>query len=295
MRRLLNHPFVRRHLSLAAVLTALRQPGFLAVLAIAFGLWGFAELADAVDEDGTQQFDEMILKSLREPGNPHELIGPPWVEQSLRDITALGGETVLTMLTAAVCIYLSLAGRHKLSLFAFLAVAVGTFITFTLKDVFQRPRPQLVPHILVTVSTGSFPSGHAMASAIVYLTLGAMLAETAKTWWLKIYVMSVAIFLTLIIGSTRVFLGVHYPTDVLAGWAAGFAWAYGCRTAIRLVRFLWGIRRVQQKGRFSEGNANLDQQIEPSSNTRSADSLAKEPEQNRRRQPTGHERKTDRN
>lgn len=286
---MLNHPFVRRHLSLAAILTALRQPGFLAVLGIAFGLWGFAELADAVDEEGTQQFDEMVLKSLREPGNPEELIGPPWFEQSLRDITALGGETVLTMLTIAVCLYLSLAGRHKLSLFAFLAVALGTFVTFFLKDIFERPRPQLVPHILVTVSTLSFPSGHAMASAIVYLTLGAMLAETAKTWWLKVYVMSVAIFLTLIIGSTRVFLGVHYPTDVLAGWAAGFAWAYACRSAIRLVRFLWGLRRVQQSPPFSSTNPDLQQLRTVASGTKPG-SLAKEPDQNRRRQPSGQKR-----
>lgn len=269
MRRLLHHPFVRRHLSLAAILTALRQPAFLAVLAVSFGLWGFAELAEAVNEKGTQQFDEAVLKALREPGSPHELIGPPWFEQSLRDVTALGSETVLTLLTVAVCFYLWIAGRGSLSLFAFLAVAFGTFITFALKDVFERPRPQLVPHILVEVTSASFPSGHAMASAIVYLTLGTMLAEAAKTWWLKTYVMVVAIVLTLLIGSTRVFLGVHYPTDVLAGWAAGFAWAYGCRTAVRLVRFLWSLRRVQQNARVAHasGASGEDQASDPQTKT----------------------------
>ena len=248
MRRILNHPFVQRHLSVSALLRALRQPVFLAVMAVFVGLWGFAELADAVDEQATQQFDEAILKALREPGKPDELIGPPWFEQSLRDITALGGETVLTILTVIVCLFLSLSGRHRLSLFTAFAVVGGTVLTFALKDVFDRPRPQLVPHILVSVSSGSFPSGHAMASAIVYLTLGTMIAEVVPTWRLKAYVLGVAVVLTLVIGSTRVFLGVHYPTDVLAGWAAGFAWAYGCRSFVRLTRYLWGLRLVRPEG-----------------------------------------------
>ncbi|HEX6984573.1 MAG TPA: phosphatase PAP2 family protein [Planctomycetaceae bacterium] len=246
MRRLLRHPFVRRHLSLAAILRALRQPVFLTALAAFVCLWGFAELADAVAEQATQQFDEAILKAVREPGNPTSLLGPPWVEQSLRDVTALGGETVLALITVVVCFYLALSGRRDLSLFAAASVVGGTVLMFALKDLFARPRPELVPHILVSVSSGSFPSGHAMGSAIVYLTLGAMLTESAPTWRLKAYVMTVAVLLTLLIGSTRVFLGVHYPTDVLAGWALGFVWAYTCRTAVRLARFLWRYRRVKE-------------------------------------------------
>lgn len=222
---------------------------FLATLVILMGLWGFAELADAIGEDATQQFDEMVLKSLREPGNPEELIGPPWIEQALRDVTALGGVTVLTMFTFIVCIYLWIVGEWKLSLFAFVAVASGTIVTFALKDVFDRPRPQLVPHILVSVSSYSFPSGHAMASAIVYLTLGAMLTESQPRWRIKAYVMAVALLLTFAIGTTRVFLGVHYPTDVLAGWAAGFAWAYACRVLSRLGTMAMHFRRLRDLSR----------------------------------------------
>lgn len=244
MRRLLQHPFVRRHLSVAAILRALRQPVFLSALLAFVCLWGFAELADAIDERGTQRFDEWVLKSLRDSANPMDLIGPPWVEQALRDITALGGQTVLTLVTVIVCVYLSLAGRRDLSLFTAAAVIGGTVVMFALKDVFHRPRPELVPHILVTVSSHSFPSGHAMGSAIVYLTLGTMLAEAAETWRLKAYVLTVAVVLMLLVGSTRVFLGVHYPTDVLAGWAAGFVWAFGCRTIVRLFRFWWHYRRA---------------------------------------------------
>jgi undecaprenyl-diphosphatase len=245
MRSLLRLPLVKRRLSAAAILRALRQPIFLMGVAITLALWGFAEIADEVNERETIKFDEAVLSALREPGHPERLIGPDWFEQSLRDITALGGETVLTLLTILICLYLSLSGRHQLSLLTCLSVVSGTIVTFALKDVFARPRPQLVPHILVTVSSGSFPSGHAMVSAIVYLTLGAMLTESARNWRLKAYFMGVAVMLTLLVGSTRVFLGVHYPTDVLAGWALGFAWAYGCRSVARFVRFLFSLRRVQ--------------------------------------------------
>ena len=237
MRRLLQHPVVQRHLSLAATLRALRQPVFLTAI-LAFGcLWGFAELADAIDEQGTQRFDTAVLRSLRDADDPTRLIGPPWIEQALRDLTALGGETILTLVTVIACCYLSLAGRRDLSLFAAASVIGGTVLMYTLKGFFDRPRPELVPHILVTVSSYSFPSGHAMGSAIVYLTLGTMLAEAARSWRLKAYVLTVAVLLTLVVGSTRVFLGVHYPTDVLAGWAAGFLWAYGCRTLVRFWRY----------------------------------------------------------
>ena len=234
LRRVIQNPKWQSYVSWKAIVYALRQPIFLATLIILVGLWGFAEIADAIDERATQRFDAMILRSLRVDDDPQRLIGPIWLDQSLRDITALGGFTVLTMITVSVSVYLCIAGRPKLALFAFAAVASGTVVTFALKDIFDRPRPELVPYLHVSVSTYSFPSGHAMASAIVYLTLGAMLTEYSKSWRLKAYVMTVAIGLTLLIGSTRVFLGVHYPTDVVAGWAAGFAWAYGCRTLVRL-------------------------------------------------------------
>lgn len=245
MRRLLHHPAVKRNLSLAAILRAFRQPVFIAFILCLFGLWGFSELAEAVDEGATRRFDEGVLNALREPGNPQSLIGPTWVEHATRDFTALGGEPVLTLLTTIVVLYFALAGRHDLSLFTLFSVVVGTILTFTLKGIFDRPRPDLVPYILVDASSGSFPSGHAMASAFVYLTLGAIVTEVAPTRLLKAYAMTVAVILTLIIGSTRVLLGIHYPTDVIAGWAAGFVWAYVCRSLLRLARFLWGFKAAK--------------------------------------------------
>ena len=111
----------------------------------------------------------------------------------------------------------------------------GLLVSHLLKDLYDRPRPELVPH-LVPVSTASFPSGHAMLSAVVYLTLGALLARLVDAWWVKLYVIVAALGLTGLVGLSRVYLGVHYPTDVLAGWAAGLSWAILCWLAVRYLQ-----------------------------------------------------------
>jgi undecaprenyl-diphosphatase len=104
------------------------------------------------------------------------------------------------------------------------AVIGGAVLTTGLKQTYNRPRPPEGSAVQRTHST-SFPSGHSLASAVVYLTLGAMLARVMPTRKLHIFLMGLALFLAILIGVTRVYLGVHYPTDVLAGWTAGAAWA----------------------------------------------------------------------
>jgi undecaprenyl-diphosphatase len=139
-------------------------------------------------------------------------------------VTALGGVTVLTLVTLAVCGFLALV-RHFRSLLLVLGSTVGgAVLNSTLKALFARPRPVVVPH-LAEAYAPSFPSGHAMLSAIVYLTLGALLAQLTERRWLKAYVLGVAVLLSFLVGLSRVFLGVHYLTDVLGGWMAGLAWA----------------------------------------------------------------------
>jgi len=198
-----------------------------AVLVILGGTWGFIELAEEVGEGDTIHFDEWAIQALRNPEDPNDPIGPRWLEEMGRDMTALGGNAVLTLFTLGVAGFLWM--RRMYQALALLAVAVlgGLLISTGLKEFFDRPRPALVPHLSHTY-TSSFPSGHSMLSAATYLTLGALLARFVKESQLKAYFLIVAMLLTALVGLSRVYLGVHYPTDVLAGWTAGLTWALLC-------------------------------------------------------------------
>lgn len=201
------------------------EPATLIILAIAAGgIFVFVQLAEQIIEGETHGFDERLLLLLRNPEEPKIPIGPYWVQHAMGDITALGGTTVLTLMTVMVTIYLALARRRELAIFTLLSVLGGWILSATLKIGIARPRPDLVPH-LVEVHDLSFPSGHAMLSAIVYLTLGTLLARVQKSRATRLYMIGVAVFLTFIIGLSRIYLGVHYPTDVVGGWCAGASWA----------------------------------------------------------------------
>ena len=202
-----------------AVLTGL-------LLAVA-GFWAFGMLAAEVMEGDTQKFDERILLALREPDNLAVPVGPAWTLQVARDLTAFGGAVGLGLITGIVAGYLYLQRRYGLLGFVLLSVFSGTGLALVLKEIFQRPRPQIVPH-LTDITTASFPSGHSMLSSVVYLTLAALLARVVPDRRTKVYFLLVAPFLVLLIGSSRVYLGVHYPTDVLAGWCLGSVWALLC-------------------------------------------------------------------
>ena len=170
--------------------------------------------------------------ALREPGDLAQPIGPKWLEITFRDLTSLGSTTVLTVITLVVVGYLLVERRLATALLVAVSVGMGALVSTFMKNQFARPRPDLVAH-LVDVSTLSFPSGHAMLSAVTYLTLGSLLAGVHPERTARLYILSVAVLLTLLIGISRVYLGVHYPTDVLAGWSAGAAWAMLCWLAAR--------------------------------------------------------------
>jgi undecaprenyl-diphosphatase len=213
-----------------------REIGLILLLAVAAAALLLAGLADQSAAGGLGRFDRAILLALRNPADPADPIGPAWLETMFTDLTALGGNTVLAAVTLIVVLYLVLARRPGAAAFVIGSVAGGTLLTFLLKSGFDRPRPDLVAHI-VSVSTPSFPSGHAMQSAIVYLTLGALLTRIEPRRIVRIYFVAVAVCLTLVVGFSRVYLGVHWPTDVLAGWLAGSAWAVLCwAVAMRLQR-----------------------------------------------------------
>jgi len=200
-------------------------------LGIALPVLGFIEIADEVSEgEGeVRWFDEGLLFALR-TSDPADPIGPRWFESSVMDITALGGFAVLALVTLFAVGYLLVVNKWADALMLLAATIGGTAISEGLKVGFNRPRPDLVAHIVETTSM-SFPSGHAMLSAVTYLTLGALIARTQERRSLRGYVLGAAIVLTLLIGASRVYLGVHWPTDVLAGWCLGAAWALVCWVA----------------------------------------------------------------
>jgi undecaprenyl-diphosphatase len=206
--------------------------GALMLLGVILGVAGaglvFMEVADEVMERESDTADRAILTWLRSNDPPR------WLLELTRDVTALGSTFVLTLWVAVTALFLALSRRFHACAFVIIAAGMGVLGSTVLKFLFDRDRPEVVAHDLY-VSTASFPSGHAMISAVVYLTLGALIAELVRPPWLKVYVVAVAAFLTGIVGLSRLYLGVHWPTDVLAGWAAGAAWAIAAWGAARFV------------------------------------------------------------
>lgn len=200
---------------------------YLLLFLAALGLWAFVEIADEVREGDAFAFDRALLVALRAPSDLSDPVGPAWVEEMVRDFTALGGAGVLTLVSLVSVGFLAVLGKRRAAVFVFLAVGLGQIFSAAAKAAFDRPRPDIVPHDAYTV-TSSFPSGHSMMSAIVYLTLGLLMAGLLPGRRVKAYLIAVSLFLTVAVGSSRVYLGVHWPSDVLGGWTAGAAWALAC-------------------------------------------------------------------
>ncbi len=193
----------------------------IAVLLFAFGL-----IAQSAGGEPSA-FDRNVMLAFRKSAKPDIPLGPAWLQEAARDITSLGSVTVLGMATLAVAGFLFLAHKPAAAWLMLIAVFGGVALNDVLKFAFARPRPDFVTH-MARVFTTSFPSGHATLSAITYLTIGALLARTYPSFETSFYFMSLAAFLTVLIGVSRIYLGVHYPTDILGGWSIGAAWAVAC-------------------------------------------------------------------
>lgn len=203
------------------------EPRTLLVLGAAAGLLlAFIDLSEEVLTGETHAFDRTVLLALRINGDLSRPIGPHWMVGMFRDITALGSPTVITLMTAMAFLYLIVAGKRTTAFLVFLSIALGAATEKAMKLAFDRTRPDVVPH-LVDVHSLSFPSGHAMLSAITYLTLAVLLAKAQNKPRIRAFVLSAGVFITLTIGISRVYLGVHWPTDVLGGWTAGSIWVMG--------------------------------------------------------------------
>ncbi len=187
----------------------------------------FAAITEELVEGDLHGFDRAVLLALRHADDPAKPLGPLWLQVAARDVTSLGSPAVLTLITVAALGFLALKRQWKAALFILVSICGGTAVSFALKDLIQRPRPDFVAAVAQT-QTYSFPSGHAFLSAVTFLTLGTLLARVQHQVEVKIYLLSVAIAITVLVGISRVYIGVHWPTDVLAGWCAGAAWAILC-------------------------------------------------------------------
>jgi undecaprenyl-diphosphatase len=212
----------------------------LALALIAFLLFVFLRLADVVIAGDSASFDRALLLAFRRADNPAVALGPAWLPTVMRDLTALGGVAALSLLVGFTLLYLMLVGKRHAALFLLVAVLGGLALSQGLKSLIDRARPDLVPGAPLELSA-SFPSGHSMLSAVTYLTLGALLTRIESDRRARPFFLIVAVILTVLVGVSRVFLGVHWPTDVLGGWCLGAAWATICWTLA-----LW----LQRRGRI---------------------------------------------
>ena len=213
-------------------------------LFVAALLFGFAFTAQEVTEGEPIAFDRWLTVAFRRSSDLSRPIGPAWLVDVVRDITALGSTAVLALLVTFVTTFLFTTGKHHAGLFVLTTVLSGAVLNTLLKLVFARTRPDIVTP-LTQVSTLSFPSGHAASSAVCYLTLGLMLAQTQASRSVRIHLIMTAAILTLLVGVSRIYLGVHYPSDVLAGWCFGIAWALLCRM---LMSYFQRTGRIEQPG-----------------------------------------------
>jgi len=205
------------------------------LLAGAFGM-----IADEMSEGETLLFDTSILMLFRNPADLTQPLGPAWLQEAVRDITALGSFSVLALILLLVVSALAFTGRRGTALFVAISVLGGELLSSIFKATFNRTRPEYIDP--ERILSASFPSGHAALSAVVYLTLGTILAGSTDKLPLRIFYLGAAVFLTLIVGISRLYLGVHFPTDVIAGWALGVGWALLMGVAYRV----WELRHPQE-------------------------------------------------
>jgi undecaprenyl-diphosphatase len=230
-----DKPAGLRPIRLTTLLKRLEARALVLWAAAAAALWGFLVLAGEMGEGETAALDRRLLLALRAPGHPADPIGPAWLQECMRDLTAVGGVTVLTLVTITAVVTLLFHGKWRHALVMGGTVLAAQVSSSALKVFYDRPRPTLVPHGSFVYSA-SFPSGHSTLAAAVYLTLAAVVASLERTRRAKIFVFCLALLIVPAVGFSRVYLGVHWPTDVLAGWSLGSLWALGALIALHALR-----------------------------------------------------------
>lgn len=210
--------------SLARARRALCIPLLCGVLVVAVGdVPVIGASPGGASQAAPRSFDERVLLNFRDSDDLARPVGPDWLPNVVRDCTSLGSWIVLSTVTISFTVYFVLTRRYAYGAMLLTAVGSGLFIGKLIKNWVERPRPQLVPHGDV-VSGESFPSNHALMSTIVYLLLAVLLQRDLPARRVRVLVFLVAALVPLVVGMTRVYLGVHWPTDVVAGWTIGLVW-----------------------------------------------------------------------
>lgn len=213
---------------------------FSAFASFAIVLFLAMRFASELAEGEQLAFDKILLLALRRPNDPAQPIGPAWLHHVMIDITTLGSTSVLTLIVILAVSYLFAIRRRLVALILVASIASGALLNVILKVSVARPRPDLVAH-LVQESSMSFPSGHSANSAVIYLTLAILLASTQTRSRVRWLIIICALLITMIVGLSRVYLGVHWPSDVVAGWAVGATWALFCWFVMARVRERLGV------------------------------------------------------
>jgi undecaprenyl-diphosphatase len=193
---------------------------FVLLTALAF------ELADGLAENPQSDLDHRAILMLRDPQNPARMIGPPFVEESMRDFTGLGGYAVLLLTTVTFATFFRVELSREAFRFFVATTVSGYLLGVVLKNVVQRERPALVPHLSHVSGATSFPSSHAMMSVIVFVTIGLLLSTRTRDRHLQRLLTALPLGIAFVVGISRICMGVHYPTDVLAGWTLGLLWVW---------------------------------------------------------------------
>ena len=225
-----------------------------ATLALA-GTWLFGEIADKVLSGATQQFDDAVLTWL---GTLHR----PWLDTVALEVTSLGNGTVVFVIAGVAALFLWLTRHRYSSVLLLAASAGGIVVSLVLKGFFQRPRPQVIEWGTQVV-TSSFPSGHATTSAVVYATVAYLAARLQRRRWTRVVTLVAATIFILAIALSRLYLGVHYPTDVAAGMVAGLAWAGFCMAVLEAVqRFILRHAPTKTAHELPAPNADTPDELE---------------------------------
>lgn len=194
------------------------------VLVALLSLLLFIQVAGEVEGGELQHIDDKILLMFRDPNDPSKALGSQNFQDMVRDITSLGSATIVTLITVLIFLFLLMKREYRSAVYVLFATVSGAVLVTLLKVLFARERPDIVTHLVYEASK-SFPSGHSTISAVMYLSMAVLVMRIEKSHKERLFIICTALFLTFIIGLSRIYLGVHYPSDVLAGWALGVFWA----------------------------------------------------------------------